>query len=420
MYRIGFYSILLMLALASLLLTGCGGSGSATSSSGGSTTGNGSTANTGGSASASNTDTTPISPHEFVYATDLAGNGVLQYQVSQAGALIPLSPKEISAGTSPTALVSDPKSQFLYVSNTADGTISQYQIGTNGALNPLTPPTVSAGSFVPNMANKITLKGPFRLAIDSSGKFLFAENSNDNNLREYAINANGTLTFLNVAPGVNAISSLTSNPQKEALYLTSDANTFLQFKINPNGSLTALAPPSLPTQPDQIAVAPNGKYAYLAFTGAIVPAQYGVNADGSLTLIRSGSGTTGAKTSFLYVDPLSRYVYSSFLNGASGGELQQFRIQSDGSLTAITPASVSVGLAAPILTFDASGKYAYVASILGGVLLQFQISSNGALVDQSTPTVGAGALPLEVTSAQRATWAHTAYPGYRPMITLSR
>jgi 6-phosphogluconolactonase len=79
----------------------------------------------------------------FLYVTDSTQNEVYQYNIDSAtsttpGALLPLPTSAVQAGTSPQGIVVDPRGEYVYVSNYIGDTVSGYAINTNtGALSAL-------------------------------------------------------------------------------------------------------------------------------------------------------------------------------------------------------------------------------------------------------------------------------------------
>ncbi|MCX5823506.1 MAG: beta-propeller fold lactonase family protein, partial [Deltaproteobacteria bacterium] len=88
----------------------------------------------------------------------------------------------VAAGTNPASVAVDPSGKFVYAANGGSNNISVYTINTTtGALTAGT--TVAAGT------------SPDSIAVDPSGKFAYAANWDSNNISVYTINAaTGALT----------------------------------------------------------------------------------------------------------------------------------------------------------------------------------------------------------------------------------
>ena len=50
------------------------------------------------------------------------------------------------AGTAPVSVAVDPSGQYAYVANADSNNVSQYAIGADGSLTPMTAATVAAGT----------------------------------------------------------------------------------------------------------------------------------------------------------------------------------------------------------------------------------------------------------------------------------
>ncbi|MDA8089176.1 MAG: hypothetical protein M0Z61_02975, partial [Nitrospiraceae bacterium] len=71
---------------------------------------------------------------------------VSQYRIGAGGALTPMTPATVAAGSGPYSVTVDPSGKYAYVTNAGGDAVSQYTIGAGGALTPMTPPTAAAGT----------------------------------------------------------------------------------------------------------------------------------------------------------------------------------------------------------------------------------------------------------------------------------
>lgn len=172
------------------------------------------------------------------------GDGVDVYQVNSDGSLTLVPGSPFSTPQGPASLAVDPSGQYLYVS--ASNTIDTFAIdATSGALTPLPSPDVDTGSCSANPSSTIDPFGSFvytadgganeisafaidqsagtlteaagspypdyggctsdqydkgnpeGIAIEATGKFLYAANTTNPTIAIYSINAgNGALTFV--------------------------------------------------------------------------------------------------------------------------------------------------------------------------------------------------------------------------------
>jgi 6-phosphogluconolactonase (cycloisomerase 2 family) len=167
-------------------------------------------------------------------------------------------------------------------------------------------------------------------------------------------------------------------------------------------------------------VTANGKFAYLNVSDNPTPAEYRVNADGTLAVLNLGPTNVSSKSFFVSIDPRSRFVYATG-TGPTGAQLNQFKINADGTLTALTPPAIQYGLTeGAIVTFEPSGQFAYVPNPLGNAVVAFHIGSDGTFSDLPSPTVAAGNLPISGASVQRSALKRGAGEAGSPMVFIRR
>ena len=176
---------------------------------------------------------------KFAYATDDSnsfpgeGNDVSMFTVNATTGALTFT-GTIAAGTEPVSVAVDPSGKFVYAANSASNDISVYTINvTTGALT--SAGTVAAGTR------------PISVAVDPTGKFTYVANSDSNDISIYAI----------------------------------DGTT---------GALMSVATVATELSPAAIAIHPSGKFVYVANSGSNSISMYSIDATtGALTLI----GTTG-------------------------------------------------------------------------------------------------------------------------------
>jgi DNA-binding beta-propeller fold protein YncE len=169
---------------------------------------------------------------------------------------------------------------FVYVTNANSGNVSQYD-AAGGALVPLSPPVVGAGSGPPN---SIALSPDGRSAYVSTNE-LYDTPEIEAAVLEYSIGAGGSLTLRasaplppNADPGALAVS-----PDGRSLYALDIAGVgaVIQYSVGTGGALTLKSPATVPTpQPNLLTVSPEGRSVYVT-NGANerTVSQYSVNAD---------------------------------------------------------------------------------------------------------------------------------------------
>ena len=178
-----------------------------------------------------------------------------------------------------------------------------------------------------------------------------------------------------------------------------------QYTVGPGGTLTQSLPATaLPATPQDIAITPDGRFAYVAAVGAAAPATVAqfarVAANGRLE--PNGTGPS-ADASAVLVNPEGTRVVLG-----QGNTVSSRPINADGTLGA--PSTFTIpGAAAPAnvrsLAMTADGRNLYATDSSGGAILrvwQFDVDpSSGAIAPKSTPFVSIGAAGGPALSAGR-------------------
>ncbi len=150
---------------------------------------------------------------------------------------------------------------FVYVADTKSNEISEFSASPSdfGALRPLIPSTVPAGPF------------PYTIAVDPQGTSAYATSS-ASEVSQYTINPiTGQLTAKSpatVAAGSAGTAAIAFTPNGTSAYVV--GTNISQYSIDATtGDLTPKSPATVttPSNPEPIAVGPNGKYAYVANCG---------------------------------------------------------------------------------------------------------------------------------------------------------
>src|ERR1019366_8400460 len=119
------------------------------------------------------------------------------------GALAPMSPPTVLAGSNPISVTVAPSGSHVYVANYSSGasagTVSEYSIGTGGAL--ATIGTVGTG------------KNPSSVTVDPSGQYAYVANLGDGSVSQYTISSgvlSANTTAATVTVGGQPISVITA------------------------------------------------------------------------------------------------------------------------------------------------------------------------------------------------------------------
>jgi 6-phosphogluconolactonase (cycloisomerase 2 family) len=256
----------------------------------------------------------------------------------------------------------------VYVAGTGRNEISQFgsSPGGSGALRPLTPKTVASGP------------GPYDVAVSPQGTSVYA---------------------VDVSP-------------------SSPAGEVSQYTINPaTGKLTPKSPKTVPAANGPsgiIAVAPDGKNAYVPDVTAKAISQYSISpATGKLTpmsprTVADPGGPTGIR-----VAPDGRYAYitnAKLCIGLKGKCALTTKVKADtvsvfrispgtGALSARPVETVATGHNPQMITIAPDGKSAYVTGTgytktSDGTIWQYSINpATGKLTPKSPETVATGRAP---------------------------
>jgi 6-phosphogluconolactonase (cycloisomerase 2 family) len=298
------------------------------------------------------------------------------------------------ASSPPTAAAASPP--FVYVANSKHDEISQYSTSSSdlGALAPLAPAMVPAGSF------------PYGIAIDPQGTSVYAADVNGNEVSQYTINPiTGRLTPKSpatVAAGRGSV-EVAVTPNGKSAYVV-DHNAVSQYSINPTtGNLIPKSPATVAAgrQSEAIAISPNDKYVYVAncphctvkpkgshpgsapnpATAGSTIWEYRINQTTG-TLSRVGTAATGNGANGIAITPNGKSLYVAV------SAVWQYTINlNTGKLTPKSPANVPAPGSAHEIVTAPDGKSAYVVTVANNTISQYRINPRtGALSTKPAST----------------------------------
>ena len=365
---------------------------------------------------------------KYVYAANSESDDVLIYAIQSDGDLVLVpcaagpgvicgtpNSSAFATGNQPRFVAVDPGGKYAYVANALDNDVSQYNIAADGTLTQMTTPTVPVGS------------GPWSITISPGGNRAYIALSGTTTVATFTIGADGSLAFLDSDISGTSPRSVAVDPFDLYAYVAnygaeanSASDNVAQFKINADGSLTSMSPfPTVPVgdKPSSVIVDPSGKYTYVANSGADdtvsqfmigVSGQLAANAP-SVISVRPGPRSLAMTGGTVPVIAVPKYAYVA---NKSSNSVSQFTIGTDGKLSPMTPASVLTGTAPVSVAVDASGRYAYVAnSGTDNSVSQFTIQSDGKLAPMTPATVAAGTDPVAVAVDPSGRYVYTANSG---------
>lgn len=173
-------------------------------------------------------------------------------------------------------------------------------------------------------------------------------------------------------------------------YVTDQTNEDIaQYRVNADGTLTTLGP-KLPTgassQPIAIAVDPAHKYAYVVLHAKDRIDQYAINPDGTLSTTPLPSVSTGSKPFAIALTPSGRYAY---VTNMASNSISQYSVDSaTGALTSLPFPTIPTGTVPKGLTIDRSEKFVYVASAGDLKVYHYAIDPTGQLLPPTSTASG--------------------------------
>jgi 6-phosphogluconolactonase (cycloisomerase 2 family) len=266
--------------------------------------------------------------NQFVYVTNLNGNSVSAFTLNITnGAMAAVGGSPFPAGTGPGAVAVDPLGKFAYVANNGSNNVSGYTIGSGGAL------TAVAGSPFP--AGITPQQG---IAVTAAG-FVYVSNSGSSNVSAYNINSStGALTQLtggNPSPYAtgSAPISLAMDPGGRFLFAAnSNSNNVSAFTVNGDGSLSPVAgsPFAAGNEPQYLVTDRTGTHLYVVNVVDATVDAYFIASNGVLTPL--ATYFTGAGPEGVAMDAANKFL---MVANCTGGSLSVFGVNGDGTLNSL-------------------------------------------------------------------------------------
>ena len=356
------------------------------------------------------------------YVANLTNGTVSQYKIGAGEALTPQSPPTVDTGSSsgPFALAATPDGRSVYLADLS-GSIDEFTVGADGSLSPKMPASVPDDN------------DPWNIAVSPDGKSAYVANDSTDGpdgVSQYNISAAGTLTPktpATVAAGDFPWGVVLSPDGKSAYVSNSGIARISQYDVGADGTLTPKSPATVDvgsgaaSQPNELAISPDGKSVYVVLAGDSAVAQLDVGAGGRLSAKSPAEVTTGTGTDpeGIVVSPDGTSVY---VGDFGTGTISQFDVGVDGALSPKSPATVSSGENTPTLWMTPDGKSLYAGNYDGGsgsTVSQFDVGAGGLLSAKSSPTVSTGAGPhgLLVLPHQGPVASFAATPGAAGSVT---
>jgi 6-phosphogluconolactonase (cycloisomerase 2 family) len=272
-----------------------------------------------------------------VYVTDLAGE-IRQFDVAAGGQLIPKLPATVPAGANPIDLLVSPDGRSVYASNRGEEyehqpSLSQYDVGPHGELTPKQPASIR------------TAGGALRIAGSPDGRSVYLSYSEAYGIERFGVGADGRLTPAGNAEDVSGSFDIAVSPDGRNLYAAGKG--IARFRIGSGGELAPKGPPTIDGDRlfVRIVVSPDGRSVYASIVSTISYggdkiAQYDVAGNGRLIPKDPPMIANGTEPDGLAVTPDGRRLY---VTNRDADTISQYRIRSDGTLRRRALATVAAG-----------------------------------------------------------------------------
>jgi 6-phosphogluconolactonase (cycloisomerase 2 family) len=351
-----------------------------------------------GSASA----TAEVANATGLFVSDNGSASVSPFSINGDGSLTPVACDPLTtcaAGSNPEGTAIDPTGRFLYVASGTPGEVAIFAIGTDGTA-------VRVPCTTPNCA----APRPFGIAVAPSGRFLYTTSPDpDDSVSAFAVGTDGKLTPVPCNPVSNCASGhdpagVAVAPSGRFLYVANNgADSISTYKIESNGSITPV--PCSPISncatgmsPNGIKTSPSGRFLYVTNISSSSVSVFATADDGTISPVvcnPTSNCNTDNGPQDLAVAPSGRFLYTS---SSSAHKVSPFAINADGTLTPIAcnpAANCSTPTSIDGIAVSPSERFLYTAGNAGpgSTVLPFAISADGSLapVPCSPPNCATGA-----------------------------
>ena len=312
----------------------------------------------------------------------------------QTGALTQKGGDE-PGGSSPSYLALDPSGTHLYNANEDNGNaagVTAHHIKADGTLEPLNHQKGTDNT--PQSCNGSC--GFTYLAVDPSGKFVFAADYDGGSVSVFPINPDGSLAaekqLIDFGSQSEAHSVAFDPAGKFAFVPTLGSDQVQQLVLGADGMFSPNTPPQVASAagagPRHIALHPNGKLAFVMNETISSVTPYKISADGKLspgTSVSSLPAGVGGETygQHIKVSPDGRFVYGSNVGHDS---IVVFSVDAtSGALTQIQDLP-SGGAWPRDFDVDPNGELLVAANRDSDALAVFAIGQDGKLTPLGQPT----------------------------------
>lgn len=349
----------------------------------------------------------------FLYVSDLVGDKIWQFQVTEGGALAALAVPSVDVGeeVTPRKLVSSPVSGRIYLSDGGAGAMLAFAIKEGGELEPMTPDRLALDTYPSDMTFSTGA------ALTHHVRAAYVINGNDGDISQFAMADDGTLSSLgdsNPATGAYPI-AIAAHPSARTFYVANfNDGTVSQFRQVTSQQIDhdvdELAPiqaaVTVDAKPAALAVHPSGNFLYVVSKQNQSVSVYNLEVNGEIE-DNNGIGAympddpklvdkeqvDFLNPAALAIDPTGRFLW--VVNDHDPGFIVLFRIDtSDGSLTKVDGATESAGKNPKAVAINASGEVVYVAASGDNEIRSYSVAGDGTLTAGQSGFSGQGAVSL--------------------------
>ena len=242
----------------------------------------------------------------------------------------------------------DVHGDVVYVLNAGSANIAGFRLTGEGELSSIAAATRPLST---------SDAAPAQIEFSPDGRTLIVTEKNNNRILAYRVSASGVASPAHVSDSAGATPfGFEFDPTgrlivSEAFGGAADASAVSSYALGANRKADLIDGPIATTETAAcwLVVTDNGAYAYAANTGSDTITGFGVEADGSLTILDEDGVTavTGDVAVDLALSDGSQFLYSL---GAGSDTISVFRIESGGALSLVQTVTglpaASVGLAA--------------------------------------------------------------------------
>jgi 6-phosphogluconolactonase (cycloisomerase 2 family) len=309
---------------------------------------------------------------QVLYVPASAGNQLWEYGITMATGNPYAYPTQPTNGNQPNIVAVTPNNQFIYVGS-ADGTIDAFKVNFDGTLVAVGAPFANAG-------------GVRGIAIDPTGRFLFAGDNPGGRIFTFSINqTTGALTNLGsiATPGGAQPRGLAVDNANHLYVAFAALDQVGQYSINgTTGALTQIAAPiAAGITPDRVVVSPNGQFVYVSNQFGNSISIYSVGGGGALGSVGTTSTGSNTRPLGLVIHPNGTVLIATLSSATVSTNVLVYSIAGNGTLTQIGSAASTgaINANATGITLDPTGQYLYVGNAGNDTVTKFNLALNGTL-----------------------------------------